>query len=433
MDSRSSNVTKVIVVWVDGTYHHCEGIGWQIFVLPSGLIDNDRRSVFGIDMRILLFIHSLTGAGAERVTANLANSWAAAGLDVVVVTAAPQSEDAFALDPRVRRISFDMPGVGSGLIDGVARTVERARRLRAVLREVRPDVAIGIMNVASVILALAARGLKDLRSIGTEHNFPGRDPLDPVRSLLRRYTYGWLDSVVVLTQESADWIRAHTAARTIRVIPNAAQWPLPCSEPRVEPSRPEGRRRIVAVGRLTPQKGFERLVEAFSRVSDQHPRWDVVILGDGPDRVELEELVRARGLTDRFRLAGWAGNIGEWYENSDIFALSSRYEGFPCALAEAMAHGVPAVSFDCDTGPRDIVRDGIDGLLVRADDVTALADSLDRLMSDEALRARFAVCAVESRARFSKERILAEWARLFEDLAVCRATSVLSASASPGA
>jgi glycosyltransferase involved in cell wall biosynthesis len=367
-------------------------------------------------MKILLFVHSLTGAGAERVTANLANGWTAAGLDVVIVTAAPRSEDAFALDPRVRRISFDMSGIGSGLVDGVVRTVERARRLRVVLHEIQPDVAIGIMNVANVILALAARGLKNILVVGTEHNFPGRDPLDPARSLMRRYTYGWLHSVVALTHESAVWIGMHTKARDIRIIPNAAQWPLPCMEPRVDPSRPAGRRRIVAVGRLNPQKGFDRLVDAFSRVAAKHPEWDVVILGEGPKRSELEELICTRGLADRIRLAGWAGNIGEWYENSDLFAMSSRYEGFPCALAEAMAHGIPAVSFDCDTGPRDIVRDGIDGLLARPDDVPGLASCLDRLMGDEPFRTRLGARAIDARERFSEERILAEWGKLFQEL-----------------
>ena len=111
------------------------------------------------------------------------------------------------------------------------------------------------------------------------------------------------------------------------------------------------------------------------------------------------------------------GNIGEWYERADLFVMSSRFEGFGNTLAEALAHGVAAVSFDCDTGPRDIIRHEVDGLLVPPGDTVALTAALDKLMCDPALRQQFAKRAVEARARFSMERVAGMWEALFDEIA----------------
>ena len=118
----------------------------------------------------------------------------------------------------------------------------------------------------------------------------------------------------------------------------------------------------------------------------------------------------------RIIMPGWAGNMAEWYERSGLFVMTSRFEGFPNTLAEAMAHGLPAVSFDCDAGPRDIICNGEDGLLVPPDDVPALADALDRLMSDDGLRHRFGVAAREKRNCFSMGTVAAMWEALFAEL-----------------
>jgi len=127
-----------------------------------------------------------------------------------------------------------------------------------------------------------------------------------------------------------------------------------------------GHRRIVlAVGRFTKVKGFDLLIKAFAGIAIAYADWDLVILGEGPERSDLEAQVEALGLGHRVKLPGRAGNMPDWYARADLFVMSSHFEGFPLVLVEAMAHGCPAVSFDCDTGPRDIIRDEMDGRLVR--------------------------------------------------------------------
>lgn len=367
-------------------------------------------------MRLLIFIHSLSSGGAERVTANLANHWAGKGWDIAVVTLTPSSHDFYELHPAVKRIALELAGDSSNGLAGLVQNLRRVIALRRVLRDIKPDIAIGMMTTANVLLALAAWGLPQLRAIGSERVHPPQCPLGVLWEGLRRLSYGRLDAVTALTRESAVWLKGHTGARQVREIPNAAPWPLPMQVPRITPESicQPARLMVLAVGRASEQKQFGLLLEVFHSLANQYPSWDLVILGEGPQRPALQAQARMAGLEQRVFLPGRAGNVGEWYERADLYVMSSRFEGFPNSLVEAMAHGLAAVSFDCDTGPRDIIRHEVDGLLVPPGDVASLTAALNRLMSDAALRQRFAERAVEAKERFSMERIAGMWEELFE-------------------
>lgn len=369
-------------------------------------------------MRLLIFIHSLRGGGAERVTANLANYWAGRKWDVVIVTLSPQTEDFYELHHDVKRIALDLAGNSSSMLSGLTGNFRRLVALRRVLRQFNPDIALGMMTTANVLLALATWGLPRLCAIGSERTHPPQYPLGVLWESLRRFAYGRLAAVVALTHESAYWLEANTHARRVVVIPNAANWPLPNQAPRIscEASQRPGKHILLAVGRTSEEKQFDLLIEVFAGLAQRYPGWNLVILGDGPLRSLLLDQVHMAGLGDRVFLPGRAGNVGEWYEHADLYVMSSRFEGFPNTLAEAMAYGLPAVSFDCDTGPRDIVRHGVDGLLVPPGDKTALAGVLDRMMGDADLRRRFAGRAVEIRDRFSMERVSGMWESLFLEM-----------------
>ena len=366
-------------------------------------------------MRLLIYIHSLENGGAERVVANLANYWASLGWAVTVVTVAPQARDFYVLDAGVGRRCLDLAGQGGGLLAGVVRTARRARALRRVLREVQPAVALSAMHTANVVLALAARGLPGVRTVGSEHNFPPKAPMGVVWETLRRHAYGHLHAVVALTHECAHWLERHSHARRVLVIPNPVVWPLSQHAPLVNPatSCAPGRQILLGVGRLSEEKNFTTLIAIFARLAPLHPDWDLVILGEGAQRAALSAQVQAGGLEQRVFLPGSVGNMGDWYAHASLYAMSSHFEGFPNTLVEAMAYGVPAVSFDCDTGPRDIIRHGIDGVLVAPGDVEGMASALDTLMRDSRVRARFAQRAVDARERFSMEKISRMWETIF--------------------
>ncbi len=367
--------------------------------------------------RLVIFIHSMGNGGAERVTANLANHWAEKGWRVTVVTLASRSLDFYELHPAVNRIALDLAGESGNAFVALARNLRRVFALRRVLRQVQPDVVLAMMSSANILLALAATGLKRIATVGSERIHPPQYPLGSIWESLRADLYGRLAAVTSLTQESAAWLRQHTKAKKIAVIPNAAPYPLPVQQPYLEPEiLLGGRRMLLAVGRLCEQKQFDLLIRVFQRLLKEFPDWALVILGEGPDRKALEEQIQGADLSERILLPGRAGNIGQWYEAADLYVMTSRFEGFPNTLAEAMAHGCAAVSFDCDTGPRDIIRHEVDGLLVPPGDEVALENSLSRLMADETLRRQFADRAIEARERFSIEKIAGMWEQLFEEL-----------------
>ena len=198
-----------------------------------------------------------------------------------------------------------------------------------------------------------------------------------------------------------------------QAIPNFIH--VPCS-PATGIKRNSERHLLIAMGRLVHQKGFDLLLQAFAQIAGRHPQWTLTILGEGPLRSELQSQTEALHLQERVHFTGAVANPFPMLRAADLFVFPSRFEGFGMALAEAMACGLPAVSFDCPEGPAEIIRDGIDGILVPPEDVGALAKALDRLMDDTQERQRLAERAPDVLERFSRDRILLVWQELFDKL-----------------
>jgi glycosyltransferase involved in cell wall biosynthesis len=166
------------------------------------------------------------------------------------------------------------------------------------------------------------------------------------------------------------------------------------------------------MGRLAPQKGFDLLIRAFASIAGQFKDWRVVILGDGPDRYQLAGLARSLWVERQVTFAGYQSDPLAWLRHASLFVLSSRYEGFPNALLEAMQCGLPVIAFDCASGPSEIVRHGTDGLLVPPEDVPALAEAMSRMAGNEELRRSLAQRATEVADRFPPGKIYASWLAL---------------------
>ncbi|WP_404363724.1 glycosyltransferase family 4 protein [Marinobacter sp.] len=365
-------------------------------------------------MKLFILVHSLSSGGAERVTSSLANYWAKQGWSITIVTIAALEKDFYSLDSGVRRVALGLDQPSTSVWHALRHNFQRVRHLRSLIRREQPDVVLGMMSTASILVSLAAQKT-GVPAIGSERIHPPALPLGRVWERLRRFAYPHLQAVVAQTEQSAQWLRDHAGARNVRVIPNPVTYPLESHEPRLAP--PRAQRSLLAVGRLAPQKGYERLLAAFSELAPDFPEWQLYIVGEGADRQALEKNILDLGLTGRIRLPGAVGNVADWYRAADLFVMTSRFEGFPNTLAEALSYGLPAVSVDCDTGPRDIIRHGVDGLLVPQNDQGALVDALASLMADEDLRKEYGQRATEAAQRFAPQRIADMWENLFRQVA----------------
>ena len=268
------------------------------------------------------------------------------------------------------------------------------------------------VNIAAIIATLDL----NIPVFVSERTYPPAMPTPYMLALLRRWLYPKAGAVVMQTDRGLEWL-ADTIPRSLgAVVPNPVQYPLPVTEPiiSVDITVAPARKVILAVGRLGPEKGFADLIKVFSSLHDQFPLWDLVIIGEGSERTLLEDTASLNGVTNRVFLPGVAGNMADWYQRASIFALSSHFEGFPNALLEAMAYGLPAVSRDCDTGPSSIIRDNIDGLLVPPDKFfSGFKEALRKLMESSLLRKRMSASAAEVRQRFALHEVARQWDALY--------------------
>lgn len=363
-------------------------------------------------MHIMIVIHSLRGGGAERVAVDLSAYWHRLGYEVSLVTQMSKRHDEYALPDGVHRYVMGTAHNSGGGWRGAIANWRRVRRLRKLIKKQKVDCVIGMMTTASILSVMAARGLP-CRVIVTEHTHPPLKKLPEAWVRLRRWAYPRAHAVVTLTGGTARWVREHIPGSKTTVIPNAVRWPLQKQEPEIVVLDKGERLRLLAVGRLHPIKGFDILIQAFSVLASYFPDWDLVILGEGDEREALQQQIDEVQLTDRIHLVGRVGNIADWYQSADLYALSSRAEGLSNTLLEAMASGLAVVAVDCDTGPREIIRDNIDGVLVNPpEDADALAAHLSDLMARPVKRQALGRRAIDVRDRFSVPIVMAQWERL---------------------
>lgn len=372
-------------------------------------------------MKLALVISSLGGGGAERVMSVLAKAWADEGNEVTLITLASHSEDRYPLDPAVRRVALDVTGNSPNSLHAFRNNLVRIRALRRAIRACGADVVISFVTRTNVLSLLATTGLR-VPVVVSERTFLGARWVQGVWYALYRLLYRRAAAVVVQTHRCATEMESLLHCKT-RVIPNAVQPDSESVSSRNEwlaqstaPPGHDGRRTLLAVGRLSQEKGFDLLIDAFARIAGRHPEWDLKILGDGLLRNELTQAIATSGIADRIAMPGFDRHVREAMRRADLFVLSSRFEGFPNVLLEAMSEGRACVSFDCNTGPRELIAHGENGWLVPTEDVAALAAALDSLMDDDDLRTRLGMRAHEVRALYSLPKIVDQWNALLASL-----------------
>ncbi len=352
-------------------------------------------------VKILAVIPSLGRGGAERVLSLLTHEWAKS--HVVVVAAFDASRPAYDFRGTIVDLGLRRPGHAVARVH-VAWT--STLLLVNLLRIQRPDRIITFMEPANfpVILASVVAGTLGRLVVSVRQN-PNVLPLP--RRLLMPGLYRLPSSVVAVSDGVRRALVAlRLPADRITTISN----PVSCVDTtRSATGAPASGRFILAAGRLIPAKGFDLLLHAFSRVKSRSLQ--LVVLGDGPQRNDLEKLCRRLGNSDRVCFPGEVSDISRWYRYAECFVLSSRNEGWPNVLVEAMAAGCPVVSFNCDYGPAEIVQDGTSGLLVATGNVDALAHAITRLVTDRKLAASLSAGGASRAAWFASQAVANRWLR----------------------
>lgn len=350
--------------------------------------------------KVMLVIASLGGGGAERAMTQLAAALVDEGVEVHLLTWAATSGDFYTVDSRVHRQKLGPESNGSGLVGRMKRGLSVVAALRSAIRSVAPDCVLSFIDQSNVLTLAAATGLP-VRVVVAERIDPrANDTLGFGWALARLIAYQRAQLVVAQTDAVAVWMAGNWRVRTV-VIPNILR-PLP--EPTIE-RQPT----MISVGRLVPQKAFDIAIRAFAGIAQRYPEWKYVILGEGPCRAEWMDLCHQLGVSERVHFAGLVDNVEHWLAQASIAVQSSRFEGFPNAVMEAMAMGVATISTDCPSGPADLIEHMHNGVLVQVDDVQALAQAMDQLMSNPSLRQLLGLRAKMLRETLSPRCIMTRW------------------------
>ena len=292
---------------------------------------------------------------------------------------------------------------------------EHKRKLTALLLKEKPDIVVSLYPSESSFIPDIKDGSRKVLELHYCKFFRlqyGRRGLlgwiDKLRTRQDEQIVRRFDKFVVLTNEDRGY---WGNLPNIEVIPNAA---MHVSDAYSDVMN----KRVIAVGRLDYQKGFDRLVQAWQLVrhTGKFTDWKLDIFGQGEWREMLQQMIDKAELQDSVRLNRPTKQIGEEYVKSDMLVMSSNYEGFPMVMIEAMACGLPVVSFDYKCGPKDIIQPGINGLLVPNGDIQALADAMMKVMEDEAYRKMLSLNARKVVDTYSEQAVMSQWIRLFTSI-----------------
>jgi len=346
---------------------------------------------------------SLEAGGAERVLADMANFWNSKGWQIIFATwAGRTSPDFYELDPGIRRIWLDVGASSTSVLAKIGAYFRRIRKLRTMLAAVRPDAVLSFVDTSNVMTLLACMGLR-LRVVVSERiNGAAISSIPWVWRMSRVATYWRANAVIAQTPDAARWIAKLCGVKAIP-IPNPLR-ALPSTNGPREPV-------ILAVGRLTRQKGFDLLIRAFSLIQPEFSDWRLVIIGSGPECTELLQLSEQLKVRVGVEFRSPVRDIESWMSRAGLVVQPSRFEGFPNVVLEAMGMGAAVISADCRSGPAEIIKDGINGRLVPVEDVETLARVMAELLRRPEERARLGSEARKVRQVFRQDLVMKKWER----------------------
>lgn len=369
-------------------------------------------------MKILFNCLTMEKGGAERVIALLANEFSKEN-DVSIISLM-RSEDAYGLEPKVKRLRVDG---SSHKTDNKFRkitrklSVVRLSRMRKMIISEGPDIIISFLPEPSLKLMLLSKFSKKIRDIPkiiSIRNDPKKEFSKPMVKRIMKKLYKDADGMVYQTEDAKNYFGGIIKTKHQEIIQN------PIDPDMLIKPKKDGQRKniIISVGRLEEQKNHEMLIRAFAdTLKEKEHDYSLKICGEGSLRNYLQKLINELGLADRIVLVGQVDNIQKELNEAKIFVLSSRYEGMPNALIEAMAMRLPCISTDCPCGgPRSLIENGKNGILVENENKKVLSEAMLDLMGDRNKREIISRNAVLIRKKNNVGKIAGEWMCLMKDV-----------------
>ena len=350
----------------------------------------------------VLVISDLGSGGTQRVLTQMISLWLAQGKHLAVVTLAEEKNDFYTLPASVDRYSLAEIRYSTHPVIGLFANLKRIIKLRKIFKKLAPKIVIGFICTTNILTILATRGL-NMRVIISERNDPAKQAFGWIWDTLRNRIYRYADVITANSQGALASLERYVPKKKLRWVPNPL---LVSSENKfICFDRPS----IVTVGRLHPQKAYDVLLSAFSLFQRAHPHWQLVMVGEGPLRQQLMDQARMLGIAEHVTWYGTVNDPFPYYRAAKIFALSSRHEGIPNAMLEAMSCQKPVIVSNASPGPLEYVIHNETGLVVPVEDVNALADALSQLADDPGLRDRLAAQAFKKLQQNSSENVMTIW------------------------
>ncbi len=381
-------------------------------------------------MKIVFLIKSFAMmAGVERLMSDKMNYMADCGHEIVLITYEQGTHAMpFPLHHNIKHIDLDTRFFVLKKYSFLRRIFEILKmqlifkkRLQKVINNINPDIihtTTYSINLVGIILDIRTKAKRTIESqvsydsILKENDFKGKGVFQLIARKYDYYIFSKLkkfDAFFTLTNgDAAKW---RTFYNNITIIPNPlTNYPVNIKE------HSRTFNRIICAGRLNNQKGFDLLIDAFYLISNKCPDWHIDIYGDGDEKDALLHLLKEKKLENRIFIHPASDKIFEEFQNSDFFVFSSRFEGWGLVLVEAMACGIPAVSFKCDFGPEDIITNEKDGLLVTNGNINELGDKILWMINNPEERKLMGMNARASAQKYKKEIVIQRWLDIFNQL-----------------
>ena len=359
-------------------------------------------------MKILFYIHGITGGGGERVLSILANEFASQGEDVSIAT---DIKTLFAYEINEKVKLYDLYKecrVNKNRFSRIHNSIQIRKNTRRIAKQEKPDVIVAFMSALGCSVIASTLGL-GIPVVVSEHTNVSRN-LGKLLDIKRRILYPLANAITILTRY--DMKLWKNKFENVVYMPN----PVSLKEANDDLNK---EKTVLAVGRVNQWKikGFDNLLKCWAKLCQLYPDWKLKIAGDADENAlkQLKALAHELGCCN-YEFLGFRHDVYELMKHSEVFCLSSRTEGLPMALIEAMNAGCCCVSFDVVTGPRDIIQHGKSGLIAKNQDNKNLTECLEKIMSNDELRKNLSLCAPLSIMKYSTERIINRWYVLFNKI-----------------